>query len=239
VMDHAMHHLSAMGNMSLAAAFIAGVAGSVHCLAMCGGISGALGMRSRQLGVAPGRAFWHAVCHQAGRLASYSIAGILCGGFGGALAALFDLDRIALAVRILAGLLLIAMSLRVLLGWRLLGGIERLGAHLWSRLAPLARRTGAQGLGSSLLFGMIWGWLPCGLVYSMLMFATMSGSAELGGATMLLFGLGTLPAMLGGSLISAKVWRLIMARGLNTAAGVLLFAFGILTVLGPMYHAHH
>jgi hypothetical protein len=83
------------------------------------------------------------------------MAGMLCGGFGGALAALFDLDRIALAVRILAGLLLIAMSLRVLLGWRLLSGIERLGARL------------------------------------------------------------------------------------NTAAGVLLFAFGIVTVLGPLHHTHH
>jgi sulfite exporter TauE/SafE len=238
-MNHAMHHMPAMGSLSLTAAFVAGVAGSVHCVAMCGGISAALGMRARRAGMTSRNAVCHTAVQQAGRLASYTVAGGVCGGFGGVLAALLDLDQVALAVRILAGCLLIAMALRVLLGWRLLNGIESWGARFWSRIAPLARRTTGSGFGSSLLLGMLWGWLPCGLIYSMLMFATMSGSPQAGGATMLLFGLGTLPAMFGGGLIGARVGHLTMARGLNKAAGALLLVFGILTVLGPLLHSHH
>jgi sulfite exporter TauE/SafE len=244
VIDHAMHHMAAAGNISLAAAFIGGFAGSVHCLAMCGGISGALALHSRRVGSAARRAVLHGACHQAGRLTSYTVAGMLCGGFGSALMALMDLSRVALAVRVAAGLLLIAMSLRVLLGWRLLGVIERWGARFWSRLAPLARAVGpgavgSRGLGSALLLGMIWGWLPCGLVYSMLMFAAMSGGPVAGGAIMLLFGLGTLPAMFGGGWAGGHAWRLSTARGLHTAAGALLFVFGLITVLGPLGHLHH
>jgi uncharacterized protein len=221
----------------LAAAFAAGLAGSLHCVAMCGGISGALGMRARSLGAAPGRVFAHAAGYQAGRIASYTAAGALCGASGGALTALFDLDRIAFALRVFAGLLMIALSLRVLFGWRLLDGLERMGARFWAQLAPLAQRTRGGGLGASLLLGAIWGWLPCGLIYSMLIFAALSGSAVRGAATMLLFGAGTLPAMLSGSLISARAWALKGTRGLRAAAGVLLFGFGLVTALGPLWHA--
>jgi len=229
----------ATGQISLAAAFIAGVAGSVHCVAMCGGLAGALGMRARRIGRAPQLAFLHAAGSQAGRIISYSIAGLICGAAGSVLTALLDLARVAVLVRIMAGLLLIAIALRILLGWRLLGTVERWGARLWAKLAPLARNTQSANLSSSILLGMIWGWLPCGLVYSMLAFAALTGSALQGAATMLLFGLGTLPAMLGGSIFSGQFWRVSMARRMNAAAGTLLLAFGLITVIAPLQHAHH
>jgi sulfite exporter TauE/SafE len=231
--------IGASGQISLAAAFVAGVAGSVHCLAMCGGLSGALGMRARRLGKARGQALLHAASSQAGRIFSYSIAGLLCGSAGRLLTSLLDLARVALIVRIAAGLLLIAIALRVLLGWRLLGSLERWGGRLWVKLAPLARASDPANLSTSVLLGMIWGWLPCGLLYSMLIFSALTGSAFQGAATMLLFGLGTWPAMLGGSLFSARIGRVTTARGMNAIAGWLLFAFGVITVLAPLQHAHH
>jgi uncharacterized protein len=230
---------STTGQVTLAAAFIAGVAGSVHCLAMCGGLSGALGMRARRMGKSPRLALLHAASSQAGRIASYTAAGLICGSAGRMLTSLLDLARIAVLVRVMAGLLLIAIAMRVLLGWRLLGPLERWGGHLWARLSPLANNSNSGSLGSSLVLGMIWGWLPCGLVYSMLAFAALTGSVWHGGATMLLFGLGTWPAMLCGSLFSSQVWRLTMARGMNAVAGTLLFAFGVITVIAPLRHAHH
>ena len=229
----------ATGQISLAAAFVAGVAGSVHCVAMCGGLSGALGMRARRIGQAPKRAFLHAAGSQAGRIISYSVAGLICGAAGSMLTSLLDLARVAILARIMAGLLLIAIALRILLGWRLLGSVEHWGARLWAKLAPLARSTQSASLSSSVLLGMIWGWLPCGLVYSMLAFAALTGSPLQGAATMLMFGLGTWPAMLGGSLFSAQFWRIAMARRMNAAAGMLLLAFGLITIIAPLQHAHH
>ena len=152
--------------LTLSAAFVVGMAGSVHCLAMCGGIAGALGMRSR--GVPGSSASLHALLYQLGRLTSYSLAGAIVGACGGFLAAMFDVDEIALVARTVAGLVLISVALSVLFGWRPLAHLERLGGHVWSRLAPLARTLPAGGAAGSLLLGMLWGWLPCGFVYSML-----------------------------------------------------------------------
>lgn len=225
--------------IGLTAAFVAGVAGSAHCLAMCGGLSGALGMRARKLGARPARTFLHTLAQQVGRVGSYALAGALCGSVGELLAALLDLSGLARGLRVVAGLVLIAISLRVLVGWRPFGAVERAGATVWMRLSPLARSIRQDHLGGSLLMGAVWGWMPCGMVYSMLLFAAMSGSAVYGAATMSMFGLGTWPSMLGGSLLSAQAWRLSASRGLHTVAGALLLAFGLLTALAPLQHAHH
>ena len=234
-----MHAMPPIGPISLAAAFVAGIAGSVHCLAMCGGISGALGMHARRQGLAPRRAIAHALCQQFGRVASYTAVGALCGAFAGALAPLLGLNRLALAARALTGLFLVALATRVLFEWRGFGGVERLGARVWRSLAPLARKAPTRGFVGSLALGIIWGWMPCGLVYFMLMFAALAGNALQGAATMLLFGLGTWPAVLGGSMIGAHGWRVGAARGVNTAAGALLFVFGLLTLLAPLLQMRH
>jgi hypothetical protein len=149
-----------------------------------------------------------------------------------------DLDYVALIARILAGLVLIGVGTGVLFRWRPLALLERLGGRLWSRLAPLARIIPPNGIGGSLLLGMLWGWLPCGFVYSMLIFAALEGGAVHSAAMMLSFGLGTAPAVFGAGLLSARVGCLSVAGGLHIAAGWLLLAFGALTILGPLSHVH-
>ena len=174
-----------------------------------------------------------------GRVTSYTLAGIV-GASGGFLSAMFDLEGFAVIARSMAGLLLIAMALNTLFHWRPLARLERLGGRLWSRLAPLARKLPSNGLLGSLLLGMLWGWLPCGFVYSMLMFAALSGGAAPAAALMLCFGLGTVPAVFGAGLLSARLGRVSVAYGLNQAAGWLLLIFGVLTMLGPFSpHSHH
>jgi hypothetical protein len=235
-----MHHFMAVcGPISLFAAFVAGAAGSVHCLAMCGGISGALGMRARRQGTAPARAFMHAATTQVGRIASYGIAGALVGSFGGVLQMAFDVDRVALVSRALAGMVLVLAAIGVLFNRRPLLQLELLGGRLWSRVAPSVRAIPATGLRGSLLLGMMWGWLPCGLVYSMLLVAALGGGALEGASTMLSFGMGTAPAVLATGLFGGQLGRVTMARGLNLAAGSLLLVFGLLTMLGPLsVHRH-
>lgn len=232
-----MGPLSAMSSaampMSIAAAFVAGIASSAHCTVMCGGIAGALGMRARQRGVCGVRAFTSGLGYQIGRTTSYAVAGALCGAFGGALSGLMDLAGVARALRVAAGLLLIALALQIILRRRGFDVLERFGARFWRHLAPLAAGARAGGPGGAVLLGMLWGWMPCGMVYSMLAFAALAGGAAQGAATLAAFGLGTWPAVLAGSLVSAHAVGLARARGVYALAGALLAVFGAITAIAP------
>ncbi len=233
-----MQHGALGDPVSLSAAFAVGMAGSVHCLAMCGGISGALGMRARGA-TTPQRAATLTACYQVGRLISYTLAGAIVGAFSGLMQGMFDVHHVALIARVLAGLVLICVGIGVLFKWRPLAILERLGGRLWRHMAPLARLIPPQGVAGSLLLGMLWGWLPCGFIYSMLIFAALKGGALQSAAMMLFFGLGTAPAVFGAGMLSAQFGRLTLARGMYTAAGWLLLVFGALTIYGPLNPAHH
>jgi len=219
--------------LSIAAAFVAGIASSAHCLLMCGGISGALGMRARQRGLTAARVLTQGLGYQIGRTASYTLAGALCGAFGGALSELIDLTGVARALRVAAGVVLIALALQVAFRRRGFSGFERFGARFWRRLAPLAAAGRTDRPGGAVLLGMIWGWMPCGMIYSMLAFAALAGGARQGGAILAAFGLGTWPAVLGGGLISGQISRLARARGLYALTGALLAVFGAITAIAP------
>ena len=145
----------------------------------------------------------------------------------------FDVDRAAAVSRTLAGLILVLAAIGVLSKWRPLRRLERLGGRLWSGIAPLARAVPAEGLRGSLLLGMIWGWLPCGLIYSMLLVAALAGSAWMGAATLLSFGLGTVPAVLTAGVFGGQADRITRVRGLHLAAGSLLLVCGLATMFGP------
>ncbi|HSN70848.1 MAG TPA: sulfite exporter TauE/SafE family protein [Steroidobacteraceae bacterium] len=217
------------------AAILAGLAGSMHCVGMCGGIAGALAMRS---GGADGRP--HAapvIAHHAGRLISYAIAGGIAGGMGASLAVLFKPEQVGPWLRIAAGVLIVLLGLRLALRWNPLAAVERAGARIWSRLAPAAGRlAGRSGLAPALGLGALWGFLPCGLVYSVLLIAVVSGSAWHGSIVMLAFGLGTLPSMLTSSLVGSRASRFLAGARSRVAASVVLVAFGIATAALPLMH---
>lgn len=120
----------------------------------------------------------------------------------------------------------------LLFAWRWLARIEQLGARLWRRLAPLTRNLSAERLRGSFSLWMLWGWLPCGMVYSMLLVAALWQRGG-GGGAMLCFGLGTVPAILAAGLASGRLLRLRPGRRLNWTLGVLVLTFGILTVVAP------
>jgi hypothetical protein len=225
-------------NISLLAAFIAGLTGSVHCLVMCGGIAGALGMRARNVGGSAPLALLHSALYQLGRIGSYALAGAIVGTFGAAVQWILQWLSIAIVLRVLAGTLLIMVGLQLLLQWRLLQPIEHLGASLWRRIAPLAQHTKDVGVLQTLLLGLIWGWLPCGLVYSMLMLGALGGSATHGALTMLAFGLGTLPMMLSSNLLATQIARITALRKMRIFAGLLLLMLGCWTMWVALQHHH-
>jgi sulfite exporter TauE/SafE len=212
--------------IGLSAAFVAGVAGSVHCVMMCGGIAGALSMRART--VAGGSGIDAAWLYQLGRLGGYAMAGSIFGLLGNTIQGSLDLPRLATLLRFAGALLLILIAVRLLTGWNTLTWIEHLGARFWRMLHPVVRRAASSGgVSRTLLLGVLWGWLPCGLVYSMLLFAALSGDALRGGAIMLAFGLGTLPAMLTGSLLASRLSGLLRQHDMRLISGALMLLFGI------------
>jgi sulfite exporter TauE/SafE len=196
-----------MHELTLATVFIAGLLGSTHCVTMCGGIATALG--APRVG---GARRWQPLIYQLGRISSYGMAGAIVGTLGAAAGAGFAITRWSQILRLATALVVVVIGLDIALATsgrgRWLRAPERLGAILWRRIAPAARAVlpASPGL-RALALGLLWGWLPCGLVYSALLAAALAGSAAGGGATMLAFGLGTLPSMLGLNYAGAHLPR--------------------------------
>ena len=207
------------------AALVIGVAGSGHCLGMCGGIASALGLG------APRGALTTPAYH-AGRILSYTALGALLGFLTGRI----DLAEWTLGLRYLAGGLLLAMGLAIAEWWRGIARLERAGARLWApvqafsgRLLPIRGPLQAAGL------GLCWGLMPCGLIYSALAWAATAQSAFKAALLMLLFGIGTLPSMLATSLGATRLRRLLPRRLL----GLALVLAGLWTLYLTYEHGRH
>ena len=223
-------------------AFLVGLAGGVHCAAMCGGIVAALNLRA-SVSMPAGARFGRQLAYSLGRVASYAFAGAVAGGVGG-LGLLYDG---VLPARLI--LLIIANALIILLGLYLAGlgtavlALERAGGVVWRNLARLgARLTPAETSPRALAVGLAWGWIPCGLVYSVLATALVSGSALAGAAVMAAFGLGTLPNLLAMGLVAQKLQRFLRRPRVRLAAGLavaLLGVIGLARVPGLSEHLKH
>jgi len=215
----------------LGSALVLGLLGGGHCLGMCGGLMGAL-----TLAIPPeqrGRRLRLLMAYNLGRILSYAGAGLLLGLAGWALAS----SPVAMALRVMAALLLIAMGLYLAGWWSGLTRIEALGRGLWRHIQPAASRLmPVSSVPRALLLGALWGWLPCGLVYSTLLWAASQGNAGYSAALMLAFGLGTWPILLATGLAAERVNAVLRRRSVRMAGGVLVMLFGIWTLPGPHQH---
>lgn len=214
-------------------AFIIGLFSSVHCLGMCGGIMGALTLSlAPELRTPRRRLVPYLVAYNGGRIASYALAGALIALLGNSLYLLVSPRLGHLLLQSLAAALLIGIGL-YLAGWfPRFAAIERLGLPLWRRLEPLGRRLlPVRSPGQALLYGLIWGWLPCGLVYSALLWTVTAGSPAHGALFMLAFGLGTLPPVFGAGMLAESVARVQRNRVWRRAAGLFLMVMALTGLL--------
>lgn len=218
-----------MPDNSLLALFIVGLLGGGHCAGMCGGIVAALSAASG-LQAPQGRA--SVIIHLAyngGRIASYALAGLLVGAVGYLAGNLLPVQR---GLYLLASLMLVALGLYLLGITRSLAWLENAGQGVWRRIQPTTRRfLPVRGVAQALPLGFLWGWLPCGLVYSALATALASGSAGQGALLMLAFGLGTLPNLLLAGLLLARFRRFAQARVTRVVSGLLVLAYGLYGLL--------
>ena len=210
------------------ALFLVGLLGGTHCVGMCGGIVGALSLG------APARWSMH-LAYNAGRILSYGVAGALAGALGAASLALDGPAPVRLTLYLLANLMLVALGLYLLGVTRALAFTERAGQHLWRHIQPLTRRfVPAKTVAQAFPLGVLWGWLPCGLVYSALATALTAGSAERGALLMLSFGLGTLPNLLLAGILLARLNEFVRRPAVRIVSGLLVLGFGLYGLLGVM-----
>ena len=213
---------------SFITALLIGLAGGVHCFGMCGGITIAL-----QSAVPVGqKAHGYALSYHLGRISSYIIAGAFTGLLGSIIS-----SQIAIGVSLLSllsALLLILLACYIGNWYRGLVVLERIGSIFWRKIQPAARRflpfsTPLSAFG----YGAVWGWLPCGLVYSTLSWSLASGSAVNGALIMLAFGLGTLPVMLAVSFGAHSVRQLFQHSWVRqcVAIGLLCYAIFLISAL--------
>ncbi len=217
-----------------------GLIGSTHCIGMCGGIVGALNAGLPQSGRSPLSRIGHHLSYNAGRIASYVMAGAVA-GFAGSLIAEATLGSVAPIGRLIAGILMILLGFYLAGWWHAITVLEKLGLHLWKRIQPFGSRflpveTPSRAFG----LGLVWGWLPCGLVYSALALAIVAASPGQGALIMLGFGLGTLPALLAMGGVAEHVMALVRKPALRQIAGASVILFGLYTCFTAFGgHNHH
>nr|WP_264186912.1 sulfite exporter TauE/SafE family protein [Stutzerimonas stutzeri] len=212
----------------LLSALVLGLLGGGHCLGMCGGLMGALTMA-----IPPdqrGRRLRLLVAYNLGRVSSYAVAGFLIGLAGWAIAN----SPAAMALRVVAALLLITMGLYLAGWWSGLTRIEALGRGIWRHIQPIASRLmPVTSFPRALILGALWGWLPCGLVYSTLLWSASQGDAVDSALLMLAFGIGTWPVLLATGLAAERLTALLRKRGVRVVGGIMVILFGIWTLPGP------
>ena len=235
-----------MNALSLVPMFLVGLAGSVHCIGMCGGIVGALSLAGGA--AAPGRPViaiavarptlpttlqsnvLRVLAYNGGRIASYMLAGAIAGGIAGA--GMLKIATLQVAGYWLANLMLVALGLYLMDAWRGLAHLEAAGNVIWRRVRPLLKPLMPMDTPfKALAVGGLWGWVPCGMVYSALLTAMLQGSALQGAAAMAAFGLGTLPMLLGMGLLGTRLRAQMQRRPVRIASGLLVLGFGLLGLL--------
>ncbi len=211
-----------MTEINLISAFLIGIAGSVHCIGMCGGIAGAFTFAiPKNASVLP-----YIYSYNIGRILSYTAAGAVTGYLG----SIFS-SSLVLGLAILQSLsivFLVLMALYISDIFKALSVLERAGNHLWKRIQPLSKKLiPFKSPVHAVYYGMIWGWLPCGLVYSALTWSLAANSALNGALFMLAFGAGTLPALIATSLGANSLIPLMQKKIVRISMAALLFIFAI------------
>lgn len=220
--------------LSIAAAFTLGLLSATHCLGMCASIIGALSLSL------PGpaqrrRQALFVLLYNLGRISSYTLAGAIAGGLGAQLLTHISPEFGHAVLRYLSAGMLLAIGLH-LGGWLpQMSRLENLGGPLWRRLQPWAQRLlPVRSPTRAFTYGLVWGWLPCGMVYTLALWSAAAGSAWNGALVMAAFGLGSLPAMLISGMMAQRVLSMIRKPSVRRVIGLSLGLSALATLSLPV-----
>ena len=217
-----------MPDSGFLAVFLIGLLGGVHCAGMCGGIVSALTLQIPGKADTSAPAWTIHLAYNLGRIGSYAIAGALMGALGSLGLLLNKALPVQMVLYVAANLMMVALGLYLTGLTQALAFTERAGQWLWRRVQPATKRfLPVRGVTQAFPLGMLWGWLPCGLVYSVLTMAILSGSAARGASIMLVFGLGTLPNLMLAGLLLVRFRDVVQGRALRLGSGLIVLSFGL------------
>ena len=210
-------------------AFTIGLMGGVHCVGMCGGIVGALSFATQQnKGAKKTSLFTLLFAYNFGRLFSYSLAGGVMGSVGWLLAQWTDIHYMQLVMQLIAGIFMLMMGLYISGWWMGLLKLEKIGGMVWQYVQPVAQKIlPVKNSLQAISLGLLWGWLPCGLVYSVLIWSVSAGSFQQGALLMLCFGLGTLPNLLAMGLFANQLKLFVQKQTVRYMAGAMVILFAL------------
>ena len=218
--------------MTFLSALILGLLASAHCSAMCGGLQSAL--QQSVVIRSPQQASQHLVALNAGRLTIYLLAGFLFSLFGSVLITIADIPQLIKATRYITAFIILLVGIQLLFSnQRPFRFLETLGADLWHHASKLLPQKDTNKLSHSFARGLIWGFIPCGVIYSVLLTTFFSNNTAQSIYVMLGFGLGTLPAMIitGGFYIQIR--KLMHNKALRLFGAAIFIQGGLLMILAP------
>ena len=216
------------------AAFSMGLFGSPHCLGMCGGIVTAFGLSMQH--VSDSKKNGLILTYHLGRLISYSLLGLIASLVG---VAIFQSIMSNSAPRIVLGAVLVLIGL-AMLGLPLFNQLEKVGMRFWQSLAPIRKKVfPIDSFGKALFAGLLWGFLPCGLVYGALMMAIAGNNITTGAALMFVFGLGTMPMLIATQKTVGMLQSNIKHFRLRQINGVIMLLSGLAVIFIPMMMHHN
>ena len=228
--------------VTLTSAFLLGLFSTLHCIGMCGGIIGALSLSLPiEVRNSKPKLFTFVLTYNIGRIISYSVAGLIAGWAGTSVLQSAGFDQGHAILRSIGVIMMVAIGL-YLTGWLpQLASVEKIGIPIWKRLEPIGRKlVPVATIPKALAYGLIWGWLPCGLVYFVLIWALTAGDAISGALTMLAFGLGTLPTLITAGFMTSWITRFAHSTRARQVVGLLIVAMAIGSLFIPMeQHNHH
>ncbi len=228
-------------SITLTSAFLLGLFSTLHCIGMCGGIIGALSLSlPAEIRNHKPKLFTFVLSYNLGRIISYSAAGLVAGAIGTSALQSVGFDQGHAILRFIGVAMMVAIGL-YLTGWLpQLASVEKIGIPIWKRLEPIGRKlVPVSSLPKALAYGLIWGWLPCGLVYFVLIWALTAGDAIQGALIMLAFGLGTLPTLMTAGFMTSWITRFAHSARARQVVGLLIIAMAIGSLFIPMEHHHH
>lgn len=224
---------------SLFVALLMGLFSSLHCIGMCGSIIGSLTFSlSPEIRQDKKRLLPFILSYNAGRITSYGIAGALAGLLEVLVTMPLGDTHGHRLLQIISAMIMTGAGLYIAGWFPRFAYIEKLGLHIWRRVEPFGRKLiPVQNYKNAYLFGMVWGWIPCGLVYAALALTVTTGSVIQSSLTMVAFGVGTLPAVMGVGVMISVLTRLAANQRFKQIVGLIMIALALLAAfptLNPM-----
>jgi len=196
-----------------------------HCIAMCGGLCAVICQKQN----AP-----QTVLTNLGRVITYTLLGAVFAGLIQGASLQLDLASLGFFLRVLMGIMLVLTGLVLVFKNKAKWLVLQKPLPFWPKVSSKLQKIQLNNNTSSVILkGMLWGLIPCGLLYGMLVIAATTADVIRGASFMLFFGIGTMLPLLLSQLAINKLARTQKGQIMRTFSGVFVTILGLWILLSP------